>query len=147
MKLILDVFSDLGIKEYLLTQNGIDDVKIFTKEDSVSEFDITYNDKITPTIILKHIELYENKKTSILLGFNKATNKRIKKLKYTIDDMCCECCYKDFVTQLFKNENIQSVVSNFDFHKPACNIEFLIEYNEDYEEKELINYIKEAANN
>ena len=47
MKLILDVFSDLGIKEYLLTQNGIDDVKIFTKEDSVSEFDITYNDKIT----------------------------------------------------------------------------------------------------
>lgn len=57
MKLFLDNIFDSWIKDYLLTQDGIENLSIINK-DFVSEVDITYNRKITPTIILKHIELY-----------------------------------------------------------------------------------------
>ena len=50
------------------------------------------------------------------------------------------------VMDLFENDKIKSVKSNFDFNKPAFNIEFLIEYNENYSEQELIKYIKEKYN-
>jgi len=146
MKITLDNIFDFELKEYLLSQNGIEDVKIVNKE-FISEIDITTNDEITPIMILKYIELYQNEQLPIMIGFNKTTNFRIKKIKYIVDDMCCEYCYKGFITELFKNENVKSVVSNFDYHKPAFNIEFLIEYNGNYQEKELINYIKEKINN
>ena len=60
--------------------------------------------------------------------------------------MCCEYCYMGLVMDLFENDKIKSVKSNFDFNKPAFNIEFLIEYNENYSEQELIKYIKEKYN-
>ena len=47
------------------------------------------------------------------------------------------------VMDLFENDKIKSVESNFDFDKPAFNIEFTIEYDEDYKEEDLIEYIKE----
>ena len=62
-------------------------------------------------------------------------------LKYTIEDMCCEYCYKNLVYELFVNEFVKSVKSNFDFNKPAFNIEFIIEYDQNYKEDDLIKYI------
>ena len=146
MKIILDNVFDLGLKDYLLSQNGIDDIKIVTK-DLISEIDITYSNEITPIIIFKYIELYQNEQIPMMLGFDKTVNFRLKQIKYKIDDICCEYCYKGLVTDLFKNDKIKSLKSNFDFNKPAFNIEFLIEYNEDYNEQELINFIKDKNNN
>ena len=146
MKLLLDNVFDPGIKDYLLTQKGVENLSIINK-DFISEVDITYNREITPRIILKHIELYQNEQIPILIGYNKNTNYKTKKLKYIVEDMCCEYCYKGFVTDLFINENIKSVKSNFDFNQPAFNIEFFIEYNENYTEEELKKYIKEKYSN
>ena len=42
---------------------------------------------------------------------------------------------------LFENKKVKSVKSNFDHTMPAFNIEFVIEYDETYTEKNLINYI------
>ena len=47
---------------------------------------------------------------------------------------------------LFENHRIKSVKSNYDFKKPAFNIEFTIEYDEKYKEEDLIKYIKEKYN-
>ena len=44
---------------------------------------------------------------------------------------------------LFENENVKSVKSNFDYKNPAFNIEFIIEYDKNYTKQELIEYIKE----
>ena len=145
MKLILDDLVNEELKEYLLMQDGIDDV-VFDSENFLTKLNIEYNKKTTPEIIMKYIELFQKNKYSILFEFDKGTIGDFKLLKYTIDDMCCEYCYKGLVMDLFENEKIKSVKSNFDFNKPAFDIEFLIEYSKDYSEQELIQYIKEKYN-
>ena len=145
MKLILDDIVNEELKKYLLMQDGIDDV-VFDNENFLAKLNIEYNKKTTPEIIMKYIELFQNNKYSILFEFDKGTIGDFRLLKYTIDDMCCEYCYKGLVMDLFENEKIKSVKSNFDFNKPAFDIEFLIEYSKDYSEQELIQYIKEKYN-
>lgn len=145
MKLILDDIVNEELKKYLLMQDGIDDVA-FDNENFLAKLNIEYNKKTTPEIIMKYIELFQKNKYSILFEFDKGTIGDFRLLKYTIDDMCCEYCYKGLVMDLFENEKIKSVKSNFDFNKPAFDIEFLIEYSEDYSEQELIQYIKEKYN-
>lgn len=145
MKLILDDIVNEELKKYLLMQDGIDNV-VFDNENLLAKLNIEYNKKTTPEIIMKYIELFQNNKYSILFEFDKGTIGDFRLLKYTIDDMCCEYCYKGLIMDLFENEKIKSVKSNFNFNKPAFDIEFLIEYSEDYSEQELIQYIKEKYN-
>ena len=142
MKLILDDLINIELKDYLLMQDGITSVE-FNKKDFLTILDIEYNNKTNPNIIMKYIELFQNNKYSILFEFDRGTFGNYKILNYTIDDMCCEYCYKYLVMRLFENDKIKSVKSNFDYHMPAYNIEFIIEYDEKYKEEELIEYIKE----
>ena len=142
MKLILNDYVNTELKEYLLMQNGIIDVSIDNKK-YMTKLDIKYDENITPEIIMRHIDLFQNNKYSVLFEFDKELKGKFKTLKYTIDDMCCEYCYMGLVMDLFENEKIESVKSNFDFNKSAFNIEFKIEYEEGYKEEELIKYIKE----
>ena len=145
MKLILDDLVNEELKEYLLTQDGIDSV-IIDKEKYLTILNIEHNKKTTPEIIMKYIELFQKNEYSILFEFDKGTTGDFKVLKYIIDDMCCEYCYMSLVMDLFENDKIKSVKSNFDFKKPAFNIEFTIEYDEGYKKEELIKYIKEKYN-
>ena len=145
MKLVLDDFINKEIKEYLLTQEGIIDVEL-NEDHNLTVLDIKYNENITPNIILKYIELFQKRKYSILFEFDKNTKGTFNVLEYTIDDMCCEYCYRGLVTDLFENEHIKSVKSNFDYQKPAFNIKFTIEYDKTYTKEELIKYIKEKYN-
>ena len=142
MKLILDDSISEELKEYLLMQNGIDYVSI-DNDGFLTILNIEYNKKTAPEIIMKHIELFQKNKYSILFEFDKGTIGNFKILKYTIDDMCCEYCYMRLVMDLFENDRIKSVKSNFNFKMPAFNIEFIIEYDEKYNEEDLIKYIKE----
>lgn len=141
MKLVLDDFINDELKAYLLMQDGINEIDI-NKQDFLTVLNIKYNKATTPEIIMKYIELFQNKKYSILVEFDKMTSKDFKVLKYTIDDMCCEYCYKGLVMDLFDNKKIKSVKSNFDYHMPAFNIEFIIEY-KGCNKEEIIEYIKE----
>lgn len=142
MKIILDDNLNIGIKDYLLSQSGINNVEILEK-DFIIEIDIKFDNKTTPLIIMNYIELFQNNKYDTLLSFDKENNLKTKKLNYLIEDICCEHCYKSLIRKLYENELIKSVQSNFDFNKPAINISLLIEYNYNYNETELIKYIKE----
>ena len=57
--------------------------------------------------------------------------------------MCCEFCYMGLIMDLFLNKKINAVKSNFDNNNPTFNVEFIIEYCEDYSEEDLIRYINE----
>ena len=142
MKLVLDDTISEELKGFLLTQDGITDVKL-SRDDYLTILDIKHNEKITPIIIVKFIELFQETKFPILIEFDKGTSDKFKVLKYKIDDMCCDYCYRGLVMDLFENKKIKSVKSNFEWNKPAFDIEFIIEYDENYTEKELIDYIKE----
>ncbi len=141
----LDCTINPELKDFLLSQQGITDVEI-NNEDYFIKLNIKFNEKTTPNIVMKYIELFEEHKYSNLVEFDKEYKGKIKKLKYIIDDMCCEYCYMGLVMDLFENDRIKSVRSNFDFRASAFNIEFIIEYDETYKEEELIKYIKEKYN-
>ena len=141
MKLRLDDVVDGELKEYLLSQEGINDV-IFTNKDLIADIYIKFDNSINPMIIMKYIELFQGYNYSAILEFDKGYDGKFKLLKYIVDDMCCEYCYKGLVMDLFENDKIKSVKSNFDFNKPPFDIEFLIEYDDNCDEQELKKYIK-----
>ena len=141
MKLILDDLINKELEDYLLSQEGIINVDL-NNNSFLTEINIKFNNKTNPIIIMKYIELFQKYKYSVLVEFDKGYIGNFKTLKYVVKDMCCDYCYKDLVKKLFDNELIKSVKSNFDFNKPAFNIEFIIEYFENYDENELIKYIK-----
>ena len=145
MEIKLDGIVNPELKDFLLRQEGITNVEI-NYDNYFIQLDIKFNEKTNPYIVMKYIELFEKYKYSYLVEFNKEYDGKIKTLKYIIDDMCCEYCYMGLVMDLFENDRIKSVKSNFDFKKPAFNIEFIIEYDEGYEEEDLIKYIKEKYN-
>ena len=145
MEIKLDGIVNPKPKDFLLSQEGINDVVIYY-DDYFTRLNIKYNKKTTPIIVMKYIELFEKYKYSNLVEFNKEYGGTTKVLQYIIDDMCCEYCYMGFVMDLFENDKIKSIKSNFDFNKPAFNVEFLIEYDKKYNEEDLIKYIKEKYN-
>ena len=142
MKLIVDDYLNNELKEYLLAQKYIDKVKIIRK-DRISNLYIDFNEKIDPKVILKHIEIFQKYKLPALKGFDKQQNKNIKKIKYIVDDICCEYCHSILIDKLFKNKYIESVKSNFEPNIPGFNIEFIIEYSNNYDKDELIKFINE----
>ena len=139
MKIKINIINNSEIKDFLLSQDGITNVETICK-DGFTNMNIDITNKINPNIVMKYIELFENNHF-ILFEFDKDDIANTKTLKYVIEDMCCEYCYAGFVMELFENDNIKSVKSNFSFNKPALNIEFVIEYNKEYNEKELIKYL------
>ena len=145
MEIKIDSIVNPELREFLLSQEGIIDIDI-NYDNYFIILNIKLNEKTNPNIVMKYIELFENYKYSNLVEFNKEYNKKSKTLKYTINDMCCEFCYKDLVMDLFKNEKVKSVKSNFDPNKSVLNIEFIIEYDENYSEDELIRYIFSLTN-
>lgn len=142
MKLVLDDIDTYEFKKYLLNQEGIIDVEIDLKG-YISEVNIYLDGKISPKKVVKYIELFQNNQFPIILSFDKGPIYKFRKLKYLVDDMCCEYCYKSLIDKLFQNDQIKSVKSNFDFAKSAFNIELLVEYNDQYAEEELRKYIAE----
>ncbi len=142
MEIKLDGKINPELKDFLLSQVGITSVEINYDEYYI-KLNIEFNEKTNPYIIMKYIELFEKYKYSNLIEFNKEYEGETKILKYTVDDMCCEYCYMGLVMDLFENDRIKSVKSNFNYKMPAFNIEFIIEYDEKYNEEELIKYIKE----
>lgn len=144
MRLVFNDIIDPELKKYLLMQEGIINVDI--KDGTLNTLVIDYNERITPLVIIKYINLFQDNKISKLCSFDKDLKGDFKILKYMIDDMCCEYCYMNLVMALFTNDKINSVKSNFVFDRPAINIEFIIEYDNEYKEEELIKFIEEKRN-
>ena len=145
MEIKLEGTTNPELKDFLLSQEGITNLEI-KYYDYFIKLNIKYNEKANPNIIMKYIELFGKHDYSRLIEFDKEYERKTKILKYIVNDMCCDYCYMGLVMDLFENDKIKSVKSNFDFDKPFSNIEFTIEYDEDYKEEELIKYIKEKYN-
>lgn len=141
MKLVLDDILKEEIKNYLMSQIGIKEVSLVVK-DFISELNIKFDEMTMPETIIKYIYLFQDTKCSTLLNFDKCFEGEMKRLIYVDDDICCEYCYKILVQNLFENKFVKSVKSNFDFNKSVFNGNFIIEYTEDYDESQLIEYIK-----
>lgn len=142
MIVILNDTVSTEIKEYLLTQDGITNVQL-KQDDYKNIIDIKYNEKITPEIIMKFIELFQENKYSVLIGFDKKQDIKCNKIIYHIDDLCCEYCYMGLIEDLFENKYIKSVYSNYDYFKLPINLELQIEYYDNYSEEKVIDFIKE----
>ena len=142
MLLVLnDIFND-EIKDYLLDQDGLLNVS-FSAKDYIPKINIKHDNRISPRTILKHIEVFQGTEYSSLMEFDKGFKGDFNTLKYLIDDMCCDYCYRGLVEDLFDSSYIKSVKSDFSLDKPAFNVNFVIEYDKNYSEEELINYIHE----
>ena len=76
-----------------------------------------------------------------MLEFDKNNVIEYKTLTYIMGSICCEYCYKGLIEELFENDKIKSVKTNFDMHN-KFNINLIIEYSEKYPKEELINYIE-----
>ena len=152
MKIIIDdtFDSSLGdeLKTYLLDQVGINTVNFTVIDKSIiTEINIEFNNQSSPITIMKYIDLFQKYYYSVILEFDKENDDKCKSLKYVVENMCCEYCYKGLVKYLFENNNIKSVKSNFAFDKPASNIEFIIEYNSNCKEEDILKYINSKLNN
>ena len=145
MKLVLDDTVSSELKEYLLMQDGITKVELNNKSFLVT-LNIEYNKNITPSIIMKYIELFQKNTYSTLYEFDKGISGNYKVLNYTIDDICCDYCYKGLLMDLFENEKIKSVKSNYDYNKATFDVDFIIEYDENYDEQKTIDFINERFN-
>ena len=141
MRILIDSTFDKGLDEYLLSQDGINEVEI-KNIDFLTELNIKIDNSINEDIVLKFINLFDDNKIPSLIEFDKDVTYQIKKLKYTIKDMCCEFCYKGLVEELYEQKYIKSLKSNFDFNASAYDIEFIIEYDSKYNEEEIIKLLK-----
>ncbi len=141
LQIIYNKYLQREIIEFLLSQEGINDVKI-TKENYMDC--ITISGTLMPSIVAKFIDLFEENKYSTMFAFNKEKNINTKKITYHVDDMCCEYCHMGFIRKLFDNDNIVSVESNFSLDKPAFDIEYVICYDDTVGEKEIFDYIQNS---
>ena len=142
MKLIFSAILNPELKEYLLTQNGVVSVD-FTLNDLMTEANIEFSEGTNPIIIMKHIELFQKYKYPCLFEFDKGNKGNFKTLKYVVDEICCEYCFHGLIMDLFENEKIKSVTSNFDLAKRTINTEIIVEY-KDYNEQEVVDLINQS---
>lgn len=150
LTIVIDDWGHKELKEYLMTLNGILDVKI--KNDEQLNVYLKYNSNlITPKIIKMEIMLFlDMMKTPSMLSFDKYT--KFKTSNYTIirDDLCCEYCFKGAIEDLFEIEGIEKVQSNFNedyfFKKGEEKITINIKYNPDLIRKEEMKQIELKLN-
>lgn len=141
MRLLIDSTFDKELDEYLLSQDGINEVEI-KNIDFLTELTIKIDNSINEDIVLKFINLFDDNKIPSLVEFDKDVSYDTKILKHTIKDMCCEYCYKGLIEELYEQDYIKSAKSNFDFNASAYDIEFTIEYDSKYKEDEINKLLK-----
>lgn len=113
LTIVIDHWSHKELEEYLMSLNGILDVKI--KNDEKLEIYLKYDSTlITSKIIKMEILLFlDIMKIPSILSFDKYP--KFKTSNYTIirDNLCCEFCFKGAIDDLFEIEGIEKVESNF----------------------------------
>ena len=130
----INTILDVGLKDYLLGVDGINDILL--KEDTIT---IKYdNNIISLKVVVKEALLYLSLLNipSIMLfdKYEKSNNN----YKLIIKDLCCEYCLYSLVEELMYYEGIVKINTNFDFHNKK-NVELYILYDDKViPEKKLI---------
>lgn len=139
MKIIYNDWLKNGLDEFLLSQEGINNVKI--AEENLMNC-VIIDGNLSPSVIATFIDLYQENKCSTMFSFDKGVNVNLKEITYHADDMCCEYCHMYFIRKLFDNDKIISVKSNFSLEDPAVNIEYIVCYQDTASEKEILEFIE-----
>ena len=128
------------LKEYLLSIDGILDVKVKNKEYNFF-ITITYDEtKMFIERIEKEIKLYIDRLNEpIVVSFNKfEDNEKIKEI--VIEDACCEYCMEGNIEKLLQIDGIGSF--SFDQDTNYLNIPAKLGYNPDKISKEKLKEIE-----
>ena len=141
--LILDHPNHKELKDYLLSLNGIKNIRITNI--NFLRINITYDDNIIDDeIIKKEIYLFLDLKDNIpyMAGFDKCYSDSLN-YRYILKDICCEYCIKGTIEDLFDTNGIVSAYTNYDQIEFFCDVTFYITYDDTIITKEEINNILE----
>lgn len=144
MEIVYNDWFSKEIIEYLLSQEGIEKVEM-NPEGDFTKIIVNYNDKVSPYIVEKYIELFAEHDYSLMYSFDKQDNNRTKELVYNVESVCCEYCHMGFIKELFENENIIAVDSNY-LLESNKNVEYKIVYKDSYNQKQLLDFIDKIKN-
>lgn len=130
------------LEEYLLSIDGIMDVKIENKEYNFF-VTITYDEtKIFVERIEKEIKLYIDRiNEPIVVSFNKFEDNDVIK-EINIEDACCEYCMEGNIENLLQIDGIGSFSYNQDTN--YINVSAKLGYNPDKISKEKLKEIEES---
>lgn len=142
MKLRIDEVYDDSFKKFLSSKSEIENVEI-NVEKFFSNINIKHNETADSLMIYRYIKEYDKNEFSTILEFDKESTFKCKKIEYTIDDICCEYCYKNLMKALFENENVKSAFSDFDFMRITFEVKLILECDEKYDEENLKKFIKD----
>lgn len=139
-----NVWLDKELKEYLLSQNGIHNVEIDDKSETIN---IRYNPKLIniKIIILEILAFMNMLKTPSIILFNKHSNNTLIKTNIIIKDLCCEYCLKGMIEELFLINGIEKVNTNFDYINKK-DVLINIEYDNELITKEDIEMLETKFN-
>lgn len=144
----IDNWGHKELREYLMSLKGVSNIII--KNFEHLEIYIKYDSNvITPRIIKMEILLFLDLwKIPSILSFDKHPKMKTSNYKITIDNLCCDYCFKGAIEDLFELDGIEKVESNFTeeyFFKEYNNrktITINIKYNPELINIEKIKQIK-----
>ena len=145
MQLIISGYSEQELQKYLLTLDGIKDVKYIIKQYNGS-FDIDFDENIVNYMMINnYIKLFYKVNYSVLWAFKKKDRGNFNTFKYIVDDMCCEYCFQNLIESLYLNDKINSAKSDVKSSDSFFNVEIIIEYDKSYKKEDLIKFIEDNA--
>lgn len=130
LTLVIDNWSHKELEEYLLSLNGINNVSV--QNDKQVVIDILYDDSIIDLNVIKEeIFLFiDANRVLSLIGFDKHFEKETTKEKLILKDICCEFCLKGTIEELFNNDGVEKIVTDFDdIYDREFNFEFTYDPN------------------
>lgn len=139
-----NVWLSKELKEYLLSLNGIHNVEIDLKYETIN---IRYNPKLIniKIIILEILAFMNTLKTPSIILFNKHSKKTLLKTTIIIKDLCCEYCLKGMIEELLFINGIEKVDTNFDYINEK-DVLLNIEYDNELITKEDIEMLETKFN-
>ena len=122
---------------YILSQNGVLEVKIDKENDEIY---LKYDAKI---ISLEGLNYEINFFLDILnipslLSFDKHSINKTTKYIMKIEDICCEYCLKGMIAELLETKGIEKINTNYNEYDQWEDILFYIEYDETLISKDAI---------
>lgn len=113
LKFSFDNWGDKELETYLISLNGIKEVKIDNEKnlDIYLKYD---SNLISPKVIFMEISLFLNfRKIPCMVSFNKYSKTNTSTYTITRKDICCEFCYNGAIEDLFNINGIEKVEGNY----------------------------------
>lgn len=138
LTLVLNCRMEDELKDYLLSLDGVKDVRIDSK--LYWSIDVEYDDEKINLQVLKYeiFAFLDIMRIPSLIGFDKYSKSKCKKHKIVINHLCCEFCYSGFIDELFMTDGIESAFAESEELDNRENVGIEITYDATKVDKEII---------